>query len=283
MNRIAARLRRLPEPLPHVLGPLGAFGLFALASLASFAAAQTPPQNATGDFGRLASQLTAGQPGGASGSEAVQEQALAMLDRVALQQLNASPSPNLGAINQQLASFVTHEPAIGENYRVVQLGTNPSAYALVANFGSAGPSAIRIYAGMPGSLKLAGRIDRYAQKDFFDDYLELLPLTGVQAFAAFPPGESLFLTVAGRTDELQSGVFTAWRLDSRAVSPVWTSDILEQSDYVLTPSGLRLVYCAESDPATDACRKPVLDTYAWRGGQWTRVSTQDCASSGSCH
>ena len=79
---------------------------------------------------------------------------------------------------------------------------------------------MRIYAGAPESSRSAARVDRYAQKDFFDDYIDLVPVPGPVA---------LFVTVAGRTDDLKTGVFTAWHFDGHQVESVWTSDIVEQS------------------------------------------------------
>lgn len=101
-----------------------------------------------------------------------------------------------------------------------------------------GPSAVRIYTGVPGKLSLAARIDRYAQKDFLDDYIELVPIPGPAA---------IFVTVAGRTDDLKTGVFTAWHFDGHEVQSVWSSDILLDSDYQATANGFDLSYCADDN------------------------------------
>ena len=164
-------------------------------------------------FGALAAQITGDRASGGAESEVLEEEALEILDRAALEQLNGAPAPgssgtkaapDLNQVNIRLATFVTHQPPVGEAYRVARLGGNPTAYGLIADFGLSGPSAVRIYAGNPGSLALAARIDRYAQKDFFDDYTELVTVPGPAA---------VFVTVTGRTDDLQTGFFTAWYFD----------------------------------------------------------------------
>ncbi len=227
-------------------------------------------------FGALAGQITGDRTSGGTESEALEEQALEILDRAALEQLNGVPArgssaaqaaPDLNQINMRLASFVTHQPPVGEAYRVVRLGGSLPAYALVADFGLSGPSAVRVYAGVPGSVALGARIDRYAQKDFFDDYIEVVPLPGPAA---------VFVTVNGRTDDLQTGYFTAWYFDGRALSPVWSSDILERSSYEVAPDGFRLTYCADGD--SDAvpggpCHKMQRDRYVWQSNRWERAET----------
>ena len=196
-----------------------------ITSCCGAALAATPPGSQFAEkspeaaFGVLAGQITGDRASGGTESEALEEQALEILDRAALEQLNGAPAlgssatqaaPDLNQVNMRLASFVTHQPPVGEAYRVARLGGSPPAYALVADFGLSGPSAVRVYAGAPGSLALAARIDRYAQKDFFDDYTELVTLPGPAA---------VFVTVTGRTDDLQTGFFTAWYFDGSALSP----------------------------------------------------------------
>ena len=237
-------------------------------------------------FGALAAQVTADRAEGGAESEPLEEQALEILDRAALEQLNgeqrnagqmaasaaqatvpgAAPAgADLRLVNERLASFVIHQPPIGEAYRVVRLGGNPATYALVADFGLSGPSAVRLYAGAAGELALAARIDRYSQNDFIDDYLELVPVPGAAA---------VFVTAAGRTDDLQTGIFTAWYFDGHSVAAVWTSDILEQSTYDAGADGFRLTYCADTDTAdTSTCRRQQRDRYAWQDGAWKRVES----------
>jgi hypothetical protein len=246
---------------------------------AAFAA--TPPRSQFAEkspeaaFGVLAGQITGDRASGGAESEALQEQALEILDRAALEQLNGLPAPgssatraapDLNQVNMRLASFVTHQPPIGEAYRVARLGGNPSAYALVADFGLSGPSAVRVYAGAPGSLALAARIDRYAQKDFFDDYTELVTLPGPAA---------VFVTVTGRTDDLQTGFFTAWYFDGSTLSAVWSSDILERSSYEVAADGFRLTYCADNSDAAPGgpCHTMQRDRYLWQSNRWERAET----------
>ena len=144
------------------------------------------------------------------------------------------------------------------------------AFALVVNFGQAGPSGVRIYAGAPGHLALAARIDRFSQKDFLDDFMELVPWN-------HPAGnDSVFVTVAGRADELHTGIFTAWRFrfvgGTGSVIPVWTSDILPQSSYQMSADGFHLTFCAESDAADDSkCVTARRERYVWQDGMWTAV------------
>jgi hypothetical protein len=237
-------------------------------------------------FSRLAAQLTADRTVESPQHQAVQEQALGILDRVVLEHLN-SPSangahggtPDLVALNQSLASFVTRQPPIGEAYRALPLGKNPPAYALIVDFGLSGPSAVRLYAGVPGQFALAARIDRYTQKDYFDDYMELVAISPPEASAVAPA--VLFVTISGRTDDLQTGVFTAWRFDERKVVPVWTSDILEHSSYEVVPDGLQITYCAESDAEGPLCRRMVRDRYLWQSGAWKRVESNPIPPSAS--
>jgi hypothetical protein len=233
--------------------------------------AQTAAKAPEAAFGALAAQITGDRAEGGAESVVLEEQALEILDRAALEQLNGgqagggSAGPNLDQVNQRLASFVTHQPPVGEAYRAVRLAGNPAVYALLADFGLSGPSAVRLYAGAPGELALAARIDRAVQKDFVDDYMELVPVPGPAA---------VFVTAAGRTDDLQTGIFTAWYFDGHAVSPVWTSDILERSSYDAGADGFRLTYCADADSIdTGTCQRMQRDRYQWQNSAWKRVET----------
>jgi hypothetical protein len=262
MERILARARRC-----QLLWNRSWFCVLPMALILGVAAtvvAQTVPGSQSPDFTKLAGNLTADRAAGTDESEATETQALEILDRAALEQLN-SGAVNLEALNQQLATFVTHQPPIGESYRVVRLSAEPATYALVANFGLSGPSAVRLYSGTAGRFVLTARVDTFAQKDFFDDYIDLVPLAG---------SGGLFLTIAGRTDDLKTGVFTAWQFDGKRVALLWTSDILEESDYAVATDGLQLTYCGESD-ANDfrVCKQMQRDRYAWQNGAWKRVET----------
>jgi len=241
------------------------------------AAAPASGQSMTGaapppDFTRLAEKLAADRAAEVEVPEGPEEQALEILDYVALEVLNgAAPDPE--ALNRRLVTFVTRQPAVGEGYRVFRLGGNPASFALLADFGEGGPSAVRIYAGAPGKLSLAARVDRYAQKDFFDDYIELEPVPGPVA---------LFITVAGRTDDFKTGVFTAWHFDGSQAEAVWMSDILEQSSYEVSANGLQLNYCADPDPDDPrVCHQARRERFVWQDGSWKQAESVALAPAGS--
>ena len=230
------------------------------------ALAQSAPASAQlEEFTRLTDKLAADRAARTDEAEAPQEQALEILDRAALPALNAN-APDVAALNKRLASFVTRVPPVGESFLVEQLGGSPASFALLADFGEGGPSAVRIYAGVPGKLVLAARIDRYAQKDFLDDYIELVPLPG---------NAPVFVTVAGRTDDFKTGVFTAWHFDGREVQPVWNSDILEQSSYEVGPNGFQLSYCADANPDDPraACPQMRRERFVWQEGAWKQAES----------
>lgn len=198
--------------------------------------------------------------------------ALRILDRFILDALNASvpasaaaASARPAAVNAQLARFVSQQPSAGEDYRLARLGGSPPVYALAANFGSSGPSAVRIYAPMSENSRyaLVAQIDRFSHKDYFDDYLQILPADET---------DLVFLTVTGRTDELQSGMFSAWRLDGRKVVLLWSSDLLPQSSYELRDGTLDLRYCAESSEENHrTCLRRLRERYRWDGAHWVRT------------
>ncbi len=228
------------------------------------AARQSAPSPQVASFAKLAAQMTSARDNGDPESQSVQDQALEILDGAVLQQLN-SASPDLDALNTSLTAFVVHQPPVGEGYHVFHLAGAPATYTLLANFGPGGPSAIRLYSGAPGHLSLAGHIDRYAQKDFLDDYMEIVPIAAA---------EPLFVTVAGRTDDLQTGVFTAWRFDGARAEVLLSSDILENSSYQSGPDGFVLTYCADTDPGENgACSTMRRDRFLWQSGTWKRVET----------
>jgi hypothetical protein len=181
--------------------------------------------------------------------------------------LNNSASPDLGATNQRMAGLVSHVPPVGENYRLVRLGGNPPAYAMVANFGLGGPAAIRIYSGAGGRYALAARIDHFVDKDFFDSDVDLIPMSTT---------EPVFVLVAGRTDDLATGMFTAWRFDGHRAVPLWSSDLVMQSSYEADGEGFHLTYCSEPDEDHPAqCLKMTRDLYRLQADQWQRTETKD--------
>src|SRR5690348_15018936 len=128
--------------IPHRAALLSLFCACA-GLLGGLAAATARAQGAPPDFVRLVAQISADSdadtPSAAAQMKSAEEQALATLDRAALAGLNAA-SPELNALNQRMAQFVTRRPALGEGYRLVRLGGSAPGYALVANFGPAGPS-----------------------------------------------------------------------------------------------------------------------------------------------
>jgi hypothetical protein len=219
------------------------------------------------EFKRLAAQLSTARLGGGAESEPPQERALGILDELASSVLNSSPSPDLDAANGRMASLVSHVPPIGENYRLVRLGGNPPAYAMVVNFGLGGPAAVRIYSGASGRYALAARIDHFVEKDFFDSDIELIPASAIAP---------VFVIAAGRTDDLATGMFTAWRFDGRRAVQLWSSDLLQQSSYEADGEGFHLTYCSEPDEDHPAqCPKMTRDLYRPQAGEWKRIETQD--------
>lgn len=224
------------------------------------------------EFTRLAEKLAADRSAGADETEATEEQALEILDHEALGLLNvAAPDPEV--LNPRLAVFVTRQPPLGEGFRVVRLGGSPASFALLADFGEDGPSAVRIYAGATGKLSLAARVDRYAQKDFLDDYIELVSVPGPVA---------LFVTIAGRTDDFKTGVFEAWHFDGHQVESVWTSDIVEQSDYEVNANGFQLSYCADPNPDDPrVCHQMQRQRFVWQDGAWKQAESVTLAPADS--
>src|SRR4029077_7598939 len=135
------------------------------------------------------------------------------------------------------------------------------------NFGLGGPAAVRIYSNATGRCAFAARIDRFVEKDFFDSDIELIPMS---------TAEPVFVIVAGRTDDLATGMFTAWRFDGRRAVPLWSSDLLQQSSYEADSGGFPLTYCSEPDEDPPAvCRKMTRDVYGLQAGEWKRLQTQD--------
>jgi hypothetical protein len=195
------------------------------------------------------------------------EKALAYLDSVAESFLNAAAGPDLDGGNRELAGLVSRTPPVGENYRLVKLGGTPAAYAMVINFGLGGPAAVRIYAGSAGNFVLAAQIDHFVQKDFLDSDLELVPASNSAA---------VFLTVSGRTDDLMTGLFSAWRFDGHRVLNLWNSDLLQQSSYEADENGFRLGYCSQVDEDRPSqCLKMSRDLYRFQGGEWKRIEMAD--------
>jgi len=219
------------------------------------------------EFKKLAAQLSTARLDGAAESEASQEMALGILDGLVSSVLSGSAPPDLEAANRRMAELVSHVPPVGENYRLVRLGGTSAAYALVVNFGLGGPAAVRIYSNVNGRYALAARIDHFVEKDFFDSDIELVPVS---------TSEPAFIIVAGRTDDLATGMFTAWRFDGRRAVSLWSSDLLQQSSYETDGDGFHLTYCSEPDEDHPAqCPKMTRDLYRLQAGEWKRIETKD--------
>jgi hypothetical protein len=240
-------------------------------SFASMLCAQTA-NVPTLEFKRISEELSAGRQSGEDENGALMEKALVYLDSVAESFLNAAAGPNLDGANRDLAGLVSRTPPVGENYRLVKLGGTPTAYAMVINFGLGGPAAVRIYAGSAGNYVLAAEIDHFVQKDFLDSDLELVPASNSAA---------VFLTVSGRTDDLTTGLFSAWRFDGHRVLNLWNSDLLQQSSYEADENGFRVGYCSQVDEDQPSqCLKMSRDLYRFQGGEWKRIETADLGPAG---
>jgi hypothetical protein len=219
------------------------------------------------EFKKLAAQLSTARLDGAAESEASQEKALGILDGFASSVLGSSTPPDLDVANRRLGELVSHVPPVGENYRLLRLGGSPAAYAMVVNFGLGGPAAVRIYSDATGRYALAARIDRFVEKDFFDSDIELIPMSSA---------EPVFVIVAGRTDDLATGMFSAWRFDGRRAAPLWSSDLLQQSSYEADGDGFHLTYCSQTDEDHPAqCLKMTRDLYRLEASEWKRIGTED--------
>jgi hypothetical protein len=269
MNSILFCLRGVRRAVERPAIGIGiAAGICALALIpaAVCVSAQTNTDS-SGEFKQLAAELSAARLSGTIESEVLQGKALAVLDELACKSLNSSGVPELDAANQRLTNLVSHTPPVGENYRLVRLAGNPAVYALVVNFGIGGPAAVRIYAGTNGRYALAAKIDRFTEREFFDSDIELLPAS---------TAEPVFVIVGGRTDDLATGVFSAWRFDGRNAILLWSSDLLQQSSYEADRNGFHLTYCAQPDEEHPGkCPKMASDLYRWQGGQWKRVESNE--------
>lgn len=219
------------------------------------------------EFKRLAAQLSRARLDGAAESEASQEKALGILDGIACSALGSSTSPDLDAANRRMAELVSHVPPVGENYRLLRLGGNPAAYAMIVNLGLGGPAAVRIYSKASGRYALSARIDRFVEKDFFDSDIELIPMS---------TAEPVFVIVAGRTDDLATGMFSAWRFEGSRAAPLWSSDLLQQSSYEAAGDGFHLTYCSQTDEDHPSqCLKMTRDLYRLEASEWKRMGTED--------
>jgi hypothetical protein len=263
---------RYPQGFPKAR-PLMARGLILCALVMcgdNWIVARSPAQNGSdpaAEFKQISAELSAARQSGGDENAARMEKALTYLDSIAISVLNAPGEPNLDGANRGLAGLVSRIPPVGENYRLVKLGGAPPAYAMVVNFGLGGPAAVRIYAGSAGNDRLAASIDHSVQKDFLDSDVELAPVSN---------SEAVFVTISGRTDDLSTGLFSAWRFDGRGLVNMWNSDLLQQSSYQAGEKGFDLAYCSQvDDDHPSQCLKMSRDLYRFQGGEWKRVETVD--------
>ena len=260
------KIRRAARPLIARALILAGLVIFSASPFAAWAGAQAAG-DATAEFKRISEELSAARLSGGDENKAQMEKALAFLDSIAISDLNVPAGPNLDAANRGLAELTSHTPPVGENYRLVKLGGIPAAYAMVINFGLGGPAAVRIYAGGAGHYALAAKIDHFVQKDFFDSDLELVSVSN---------SEPVFVTISGRTDDLSTGLFSAWQFDGHRLIALWNSDLLQQSSYEADEAGFRLAYCSQvDDDRPSQCLKMSRDLYRFQAGEWKRVETAD--------
>ncbi len=269
MNSIVDRRRT--TDLPAVPGITNLAILLVIVTLGASVFALSLRAQSAGDpaaeFRRLAQELSAARLAGNGETSPPLEKALNYLDTVALAVLNVPAEPNLDTANRALEALVSHNPSVGENYRLVKLGGSPPVYALAVNLGQGGPAAVRVYAGAPGHLALAARIDHFAVKDFFDSDMELVPVSN---------SDPVFLTISGRTDDLSTGLFAAWRLDGQRLVPLWNSDLVQQSSYESDGNGFHIAYCSKvDDDRPSQCLKMSRDAYQYRAGEWKRTETEE--------
>ncbi len=225
----------------------------------------------TAEFRQLTAQLSSARLGGAADNQSLQDKALGILDDIALPLLEGSPKLDVDAVNTQLAALVAPAPRVGENYHFVRLGGTAVAYALVVDFGLGGPAAVRIYSFSNGHFGLSANIDSFSQKDFFDSDIDLISMSSI---------DPVFVTIAGRTDDLSTGLFLAWRFNGREVSLLWNSDLLQQSSYESDAKGFHLTYCAEPDENHPSqCLRMMNDLYQWQGGEWKRLESKSSGPS----
>lgn len=228
------------------------------------AAAAAPAQDRVEQFKQLAADLVGRRHAGAEEAEAEQARAMELLDAVVLDLLNGTTPATLESMNRSLELLRPSPPFVGQEYRLLQTGRPDSPwYVLAANFGLAGPSAVRIYARsseLTGGYRLAARIDRFGQPEYFDEFLEVVQVA---------PADGVFVTVTGRTDERETGGFIAWRFDGARLLRLWSTDLLERSRYEVVRGEFRLTYCEETDEDDPSkCARTLRERHAWRAGEW---------------
>jgi hypothetical protein len=222
------------------------------------------------EFKRLAAEILRrrGDGGAATnGTASLEESALKIVDGLTLTTLNAAGEPQLDALNQRLGALVAQPRPVGQGFVVEPLGGSPVVFALQANFGSSGPSAVRLYSRTADQYRLAARIDPITQADYFDDFLVLLPVA-VSGGSA----DAVFVTVTGRSDEYATGVFAAWRFGGGRLQELWSTDLVPRTSYEPQADGVVITYCAEpEEDQPGVCRRMTRERYVWDGSAWKRV------------
>lgn len=244
-------------------------------------AAGTPAQEQAAEFKKRVALLAGQRLGGSDADRSVQDAAVAFLDATVCGNLAKPGRVSLDEADARLAELIAQDPPLGESYRVVALAES-RLYALVANLGLAGPAALRLYereestAGAPqqaqAGCRVVAQVDRFSQPDFFDENLELVPVW------AAPAGESdaVFVTVSGRSDELRTGAFTAWRFHGSRLDKLWESELLQNSSYEAASGAFLVTFCSEPDEQRPrVCRRMVHERYVWQGGAWSRTEQAD--------
>jgi hypothetical protein len=241
--------------------------------------AQSASTSIDSDFSATVAAMADLDPLDTVALERTEKQALGILDGIVMSTLAGNGRPDLDSLNSRLSKLGVHEHSFGESYRVLGLGGKPLAFALVADFGLGAPSAIRLYSveGGTGQLVLSGGIDRFTQKDMLDDSLELLPVSLPESAP-----EVVFVIVGGRTDELQTGIFTAWRFEGRQLKRLWTSDLITHSTSEMSGRNFVLTYCHDpADQDSKMCRSMVREKFAYSvpDGEWKKLSSEPISNS----
>jgi hypothetical protein len=239
---------------------------------------QVPKTATDADFSSAVAGMANSDPNDAATIEKSEKKALGILDGVILGTLNANGHADLDSLNARLANLGAHDHDFGEAYRVARLSGKPVVYVLVADFGLGAPSAIRLYTeqGSPTQYAMAGEIDRFTQKDLFDDSFDLVELPLPENISG-----ALFVTVAGRTDQLKTGVFTAWRFDGKQLTQLWSTDLISHSKYEISADSFVLTYCHDpADQDSKTCQSMVREKYAFSpsDGKWRQLSSEPVPS-----
>lgn len=216
-------------------------------------------------FRRLAAELAAARLEGDDTEEEDEEQALELLDALVLAGL-AAAEPDLAALNRRLEALAAVPVRVGESYRLARLaprGQGARYYVLAVNFGFAGPAAARVYSCREEDCRLAGSVDADFDAELFDENLVV---------HALDVDEPVFVLVTGRTDELSTGAFAAWRFTAAGLVRLWAVELSPRAEYDLLPDGIRVRYCAEPDIyRPETCLRMAAESWAWRGGAWRQL------------